>query len=336
MGPIRLFLRGVSRMITRAVVRRSISRVAVRGLRGARGGSSRTMNSVKMSDDLADEVSSQLDVLEVLEIAAELPSILNDARQAAAAEGAAVWEAPMGGGLYNKGQEALVQQYCVDYTTEYWSETDEPDLDMYLTGLYSQHEAIEQALSETAEQSYEAARSAGLMVLAQAMAAYVAESVVSRALDVNGARMSDWNSSQWDNFAADMAMEQTNARAMLRSGNVPDHLRMKVMPNGRIDTMVINDKGKDIYGATRQLSWGQFMGSDQPYWFTEQRRMFMAHAQGHMTRSEFDSKKQDLYRRTYRDPWNTQAPSGYRPYNGPEFSATPQRQKWYSRPLTSY
>lgn len=317
MGPLRLFLRGLGRMIVRRAVSRSLSRVAVRGVR-SRSGFSRTMREAVDTEDLADEIGSQLDVLEVLELGAELPSIMNDARAAASAEGESVFASQME--VYNRGQQSLAQNYCMPYTEEYWQTTDEPDLDEYLNGLYSQHEAIEQALSDSAQMSFETARSAGLMVLGQAMAAYVAEAVISRALDVSGARMSHWNSAAWENFAADLAYEQTAARHMLRTGDIPEHLRLRVMPNGRIDTMVIADKAGDMYGATRQLSWSQFMGSDQPYWFTEQRALLYGKLSGEITDAQYESMHADLYRKTYRDPWSTTAPPGYSGYRGPRWA----------------
>lgn len=277
----------------------------------------RTMMRQIDADDFADDISKQLDVIDILELAVEAPQIIENAQAAAAAGSAGTFEALME--QFNPGQKALADQYCMPYAEEYWMGQENPDPDDYLSGMYMLHEAIEQALSDACEMSYESGRTAGAVALANDLSAYVSQELLSRGMTMAGIKRVKEN---WGQFADELKDAEAmgafsgNGWQYRKTGGAHSRFR-----NEFADSMFIGDNlpTGSFSGAVRQLSGRQFMGIDQPYWFTETRRMSMAAGQGHMSQSEFQAKKAELYRATLSNPWSTSRPGGYSPYDGPEW-----------------
>lgn len=301
-------LRAFSKALTKLAIR-SIRRRAVRGL--VKSVVRRTLKDIVDVDDTMDDITDQIDVLEALELVAEAPAILQNARDSAGAGAVTTFSALME--QFNPGQRSLVEQYCIPYAQEYWETTMEPDPDVYESGMFSLHEAIEQALSDAVSMSYEAARSSGAGSLVSDLSAYVSTALLERGImSMTDIKKIDNDWSRLKTWADKYVTEAYGAATEM--GIPTSAMRWR---NGEF--MVIGDHADQFYGSTRQLSWSQFMGADQPYWFTESRRMQMAASQGHMSWSEYESRRTQLYQASYNNPWSTSPPGGYRPYNGPEW-----------------
>lgn len=317
MNFLRLFLRGLARMAVRSLSSRLVTSGASRAAvtagaeTAASGGALRMAGMVaRETDDLVEDMMGQLDIIEIFDLAQNAGFMIENARQAAASGSMQAFFSVMG--QMNPGQRALTENYCLNYIEEYWSTTDMPDPDDYLSGMYSQHEAIEQALSDTAEMSYESGRQEGVMSLYTDLGSYISQELLLRGLDMASVRRAD---ADWSNFAAEISMERSEMEDIFASGDIPSHLRMRYI-NGRLEYMTIGDRAGMSGPGTRQLSWGQFFGSDQPYWFTESTRMRDAWIRGDLSYSEMESKRAELYSATFRNPWSTSPPAGYHPVRG--------------------
>lgn len=308
MNLLRTFARGLARSIIRRMVTRRVGGAATRSASRLR---TRTQSSRSETDSLLDDIADQIDVIEALELASEAPAIVDNARFVAAEGSAGAFYEVME--QMNPGQKALAEQYGAPYAEEYWQTTNSPDLDDFLSGMYSQHEAMEQALGNTSIMSYEAGRLAGAASLITDLQSYISLELLSRGFTMANIKNAK---SDWGKFADWAHSTKGNQTFELLDAGVPG----KALRYRDGEVMVIGDKAGEFYGATRQLSYRQFMGNDQPYWFTESRRMFYAQIQGKMSYDDFSRKRSELYSATYKDPWSTSPPPGYSPYSGPEFS----------------
>lgn len=316
MGPLRTLFRALTRTVMRGIVRsmgeRMVASAVARSSAGAglEGAGARAIAGEV--DTVLDDIAAQLDIMELIEFGADIFSIMENAKTAGANASVQVFQ-----DLYdqfNRGQQSLAQ-YCMEFAEEYWETTSSPDPSEYFDGMYSQHEGIEQALSTAVQMSYEAGRTASAHSMWTDISISIGTELVSRGITMDDFRRLDDN---WQGLATEIRLEQDAMEDAIAAGNVPRNVRWRYH-NGEIETMII-DAAPGAIGATRQLSWDQFMGSNQPYWFTERQRMYGAVLAGQLDYSDYQAKTAELYRATHRNPFSTSAPPGYSPYSGPTYT----------------
>lgn len=275
------------RGFTRAFARRGAARLGYRALANA--------NS-KMMREALDE---GLGLIEVAQIAADIAEIIEGAQQAAAGAAVDVFVSALSAGM-NKGQQALIQDHCMDAANEYFENVTVPEPSEYFDAIYSQHEAIADCLSATVEQSWGAASSAALQVLYDTVGQIIGEALLEKILDnVEGRKRTDskHRSSGWSGLDFDLR------RSMADWGDY-SWIPASVKKSGQWRPI----KDPKYFLLPKH--------PEAPFWIKENARGMHLYMTGRWSTEYYTEWKKNLFAQTSSDPNSPNAPPTYSEYKG--------------------